>query len=554
MHDFESRGCALRAILRRAPQAFVLTAGVLGGSAAWAQQAPAPEAASEAAPAAAAASDGRRVNINEYIVRGNTVLEARDIERAVYPYLGPDRTLADIESAREALQTIYQERGYQSVYVDLPEQQVADGIVFLQVSETKVGRVRVVGAQHYSPLAIRDEVPALQEGQVPNFNRAQAELTSLNKGASRQVVPLVKEGRMPGTMDVDLKVEDKSPWHASMGLNNDYSADTSRLRSTASLGYDNLWQLGHSVSLTFFTAPQETDNAKVWSGSYSMPLSSRWGLQFSGYKSDSNVATIGGTNVLGKGYSFGLSAIYTMEPQGDWSNSLSVGLDYKKFDESTRFGANEDQIPIKYLPFTLGYNGYRYSESSQSSVGLSIVGASGSFFNQGSDWKEFDDKRYQASPSFALLRGDGTHTQNLFGDWQLGLRGSFQLASGALVSNEQFSAGGATSVRGYLAAERTGDDGVLGSVEWRTPSLARWLGANVNEWRFYAFADAATLRLRDPLPEQDSSFSLASVGLGTRLQVLDWLSGSLDWGYPLKDGPNTRKHDPRLNFSVRASF
>jgi hemolysin activation/secretion protein len=548
MHDFESRGSARRAILRRAPEAIVLTLAI---NAAWAQGAPAPEAAPAAAPGPA---DARRVNINEYIVRGNTVLDARDIERAVYPYLGPERTLADIESAREALQAIYQERGYQSVYVDLPEQQVADGIVFLQVSETKVGRVRVVGAQHYSPLAIRDEVPALKEGEVPNFNQAQAELTGLNKGASRQVVPLVREGRLPGTMDVDLKVEDKSPWNASLGLNNDYSADTTRLRSTASLGYDNLSQLGHSVSLTFFTAPQETDNAKVWSGSYSMPLSGRWSLQFSGYKSDSNVATIGGTNVLGKGHSFGVSATYAMDPQGDWSNSLSIGLDYKKFDEATRYGANEDQIPIKYLPFTLAYNGYRYSESSHSSLGLSVVGASGSFFNQGSDWQEFDNKRYMASPSFALLRGDGSHAQNLFGEWQLGLRGSFQLASGALVSNEQFSAGGATSVRGYLAAERTGDDGFLGSVEWRTPSLARWLGSNVNEWRFYAFADAATLRLRDPLPEQDSSYSLASVGLGTRMQVLDWLSGSFDWGYPLKDGPNTRKHDPRLNFSVRASF
>jgi len=538
MHDFESRGGALRAMMRSAPAAVVLA---LAANVAWAQP-------------AAAAQEARRVNVNEYIVRGNTVLDARDIEKAVYPYLGPDRTLADIEAAREALQTIYQERGYQSVYVDLPEQQVADGIVFLQVAETKVGRVRVVGAKHYSPLAIRDEVPALQEGEVPNFNQAQAELTNLNKGASRQVVPLVKEGRIPGTMDVDLKVEDKNPWHASLGLNNDYSADTTRLRGTASLGYDNLWQLGHSVSLTFFTAPQETDNAKVWSGSYSMPLDHQWSLQFTGYKSDSNVATIGGTNVLGKGYSFGMSAIYTLAPQGDWYNSLSFGLDYKKFDETTRFGGSEDLIPLKYVPFTFSYNGYRYSESSQSSIGLSLVGASRSFFGLGSDWKEFDDKRYRASPSFALLRGDGTHTQNLFGDWQLGLRAGFQLASGALVSNEQFSAGGSTSVRGYLAAERTGDDGLLGSVEWRTPSLARWLGSNVNEWRFYAFADAATLRLRDPLPEQDASYSLASVGLGTRLLVLDCVSGSLDWGYPLKDGPSTKKHDPRLNFSVRANF
>ena len=180
---------------------------------------------------------------------------------------------------------------------------------------------------------------------------------------------------MPGTMDVDLKVEDKSPWHASVGLNNDYSADTKKLRSTASIGYDNLWQLGHSVSLTFFTAPQQTDNAKVWSGSYSMPLSNRWSLQFSGYKSDSNVATIGGTNVLGKGHSFGVSATYSMEPQGEWYNSLTMGIDYKKFDETTRFGNNEELIPLKYLPFTFSYNGYRYSESSQSSVGLSIVGA-----------------------------------------------------------------------------------------------------------------------------------------------------------------------------------
>ena len=54
--------------------------------------------------------------------------------------------------------------------------------------------------------------------------------------------------------------------------------------------------------------------------------------------------------------------------------------------------------------------------------------------------------------------------------------------------------------------------------------------------------------------EQDASYSLASVGLGTRLQVLDWLSGSLDWGYPLKDGPRTPSHDTHLHFSVNATY
>jgi hemolysin activation/secretion protein len=76
----------------------------------------------------------------EYIVRGNTVLDARSIERAVSPFLGPGRSLKDIEAARDALLEAYQAKGYQSVYVDLPEQQVTQGLVFLQVSETRVGR------------------------------------------------------------------------------------------------------------------------------------------------------------------------------------------------------------------------------------------------------------------------------------------------------------------------------------------------------------------------------------------------------------------------------
>ena len=60
--------------------------------------------------------------------------------------------------------------------------------------------------------------------------------------------------------------------------------------------------------------------------------------------------------------------------------------------------------------------------------------------------------------------------------------------------------------------------------------------------------------LHDPLPEQEDEYSLASVGLGTRASLSKWLSGSLDWGYPLLDGPNTQKQDSRLHFSVQATF
>ncbi|MFU5793539.1 ShlB/FhaC/HecB family hemolysin secretion/activation protein [Pseudomonas aeruginosa] len=514
--------------------------------------------ADEAPPAAAGAETQRLVDINEYVVRGNTVLDNRAIEAAVYPFLGSQRSLGDIEGARDALQAAYQEKGYQSVYVELPEQQVSGGVVYLQVTETTVGRVRVVGAKHYSPVELREEVPALEEGKVPDFAQVQRELAQVNRTPGRQVLPMVREGQRPGTMDVDLQVEDKNPWHASIGLNNDYSADTRHLRSVVSLGYDNLWQLGHAISLTYFTAPQDQDNAKVWSGSYTAPLSQRWSVQLSGYQSDSDVATVSSMNVVGQGHSYGVAAIYSLPVTGLWSHSFSFGVDFKDFEEQTRIGGNNDRVPIKYAPLTLGYNGFRYTERSQLALGLSLVAGTGSLLGYGDDDEEFDRKRYRAKSGFGVLKGDLNHTLTFGGDWQVATKAAFQLASGPLISNEQFAAGGATSVRGYLAAENTADDGYLLSQEWRTPSLGRFLGKRaggyVNDWRFYVFAEGAQLRLQDALPEQDDDFSLASVGIGTRAQLADWLSGSLDWAFPLLEGTNTDKHDSRLHFSVQASF
>ncbi len=493
------------------------------------------------------------VTINEYIVRGNTVLEARDIEKAVYPFLGPERSLEDIQSAQKALQKVYQDKGYQSVYVELPEQRVSGGVVYLQVIEVTVGRVRVVGAEYHSPLKIREEVTALREGVVPNFELVQEDLTKVNRTGKRQVMPVVKEGAIPGTMDVDLAVEDQTPWNGSLTLNNDYSADTEKLRTIATLGHSNLWQRGHSMSLTLFTAPENTDNAEVWSLSYGMPLSERWSLRFSGYTSDSDVNTVGGTSVLGQGLSYGVSATYNIPFDGTWGHSLSLGVDFKDFDESLEFGDAEDTIPLKYAPFTFGYNGYYYTEKNQGSINLTLVTATNEFPGNSSGWEEFDYKRYRAKPDFAVIRAEASN-ERLLGEWGLATKLSAQMASGSLVSNEQFAVGGAGTVRGYLSAEQSADDGVLASIELRTPSIAEWLGSPWSLVRAHVFGEGAHLTLQNPLPEQDDEFDLASVGVGLRAEIGAWLSGRLDLGYPLTDAENTEKHDPRLHFSITASF
>jgi len=505
-----------------------------------------------ATPSVAASSQPATFDVNEYIVRGNSTLPSLDIEEAVYPYEGPGRSLSDVNAARDALQKIYQDKGYQSVVVELPPQQVKDGVIYLQVVESKVGQVRVEGAKYYSPQHIRDAVPALSEGTVPDFTVAQQQLTDLNKSPDRQVIPVLKPGALPQTVDIDLKVDDHSPVHGSLEVNNQQSADTSVLRSTAALSYSNLWQLGHVVSGSFLIAPQHPQDAEVYSFSYLAPLpDSRLSLLATMFHSNSNVASLGGSNVLGKGTSYGISAIYTLPSTSEYTQSASIEIDRKHFDENVSLAGQLSQTPLTYMPITFSYNGQLNRKSSQTSFEASVTT---NLRGVGSDPGAFDNKRYNATADFFYAKFDVNHTQDFSHDIQLNGHVSAQLANSPLVSSEQFAAGGINTVRGYLAAEDTADSGVIGSVELRSPSVAKYFGSGVNEWRFLSFVDAAHLWLLSPLPEQTSTFNLLSAGVGTRIQLLKYASADLEMAFLLKAGSSTKAYSPRFDFYVRAGF
>ncbi|WP_088508887.1 ShlB/FhaC/HecB family hemolysin secretion/activation protein [Burkholderia ubonensis] len=495
-------------------------------------------------------------DVNAFIVRGNTTLPSIEIEKAVYPFEGPGRTLADVNAARDALQKAYQDHGYQSVVVELPQQQVKNGVILLQVVEAKVGRLRVDGAKYYSPQNIRDAVPALAEGVVPDFNQAQLQLTDLNRSADRQVIPVLKPGTLPQTVDVDLKVDDHSPLHGSLDLNNDSSPGTSSLRTTATLSYSNLWQLGHVISGTYVLAPQHPNDARVYAFSYLAPIrDTRWSFLATVVHSDSNVASVGGTNVLGKGTTYGFTAIYALPASDTYAQSVSIEIDRKHYDEKVSVAGQSSTVPLTYVPVTFSYNGQLSLKQSQTSFSAALVT---SIRGIGSDWGAWDSKRYKATPDFVYGKFDVNHTQRFDNDMQANAHVSAQISNSPLVSSEQFAAGGMNSVRGYLQAEDTADSGVIGSLELRTPSLAKFLGgaigSRINEWRFHAFVDAAHLWLLSPLPEQTSSFNLLSVGVGTRLQLAKYASADFEAGWPLKAGVYTKQYSPRFDFYVRLGF
>lgn len=496
------------------------------------------DVSAQAIPAAAPIA---RFDILAYQVLGNSQLSNLEIEKAVYPHLGPQRSEQDVEAARSALQALYDGKGFPTVSVAIPEQDASTGLVTLQVNEQKIGRLRVNGAEYFSPDDIERAAPSLARGQVPNFKDVQRDIVALNQWPDRRVTPEIKAGATPNTVDVDLNVEDSLPLHGSLELNNRNSANTTEQRLAASLRYDNLWQRGHSISLSAQTAPQRREDAQVFSASY---LARFGGSPFSllayAVRSKSDIAVVGDLNVIGNGTLAGLRLMRSFGAREGFFHSLSLGLDYKDFNENLVQGADRGSVPIEYLPISVNYNADWVKQGSVSDLALSAV------FNLrgvGDDRAAFDAKRFQAQPNFFYLRASGSHTWKFDGDAQLMLRLQSQFAGEPLISNEQFSIGGLDSVRGYYESEALGDMGAAATVEARTPSFADSLGEAFQELRLRAFVDAGYTRINDPLPDQLRSETLVSAGVGASLKAFGHFNGSVDLAKPLSS-PNGRDRKP----------
>lgn len=501
-----------------------------------------------------------RFDIREYAVNGNTVLTTAQIERAVYPFLGPGKTMVDIQGARKALEGAYRDAGYRTVAVIIPEQQVVGGVVLLQVNEGRVGKVRVKGSRYYLPSRIRDELQALAPGTVLHLPTLQEELAALNRASpDRQVTPVFRAGTTPGTVEVDLRVRDSFPLHGSLELNNRYSANTDPLRLVGTIHYDNLWQREHSLSLLYQTAPQDPHQVTAYSGTYLFRSADAFDMTvLYGLHSSSNLAVVGGTTVIGAGTVVGVREIFTLPAVPGWQQSLSLGVDYKDFGENVNLATDTITTPIRYIPFAVLYtaNRYRPGNTWQSNFALnvSVRGLSDQTVDCfGQQLDQFECKRDGASSNYAYVKAEIQNTRDLGRGWVLDLHGDMQVASEPLISNEQYSIGGLTSVRGYLEAERLGDDGWHASVELRTPS---WNRGESKSGEVYGlvFYDSATASVQQPLPEQLSHFHLRGTGIGMRFAGWGGLKGELHWAHALDDAVETRRGDNRVQFRVEYGF
>ncbi len=510
------------------------------------------------------AASSAHFDVWEYQIDGNSTLDNQVIEKTVYRYLGEQKSVTDIESARAALEKAYHEAGYQAALVSIPEQDVNGGVVILKVTEGRVDQLKVTGSNYFSPSNIKEKVPSLAEGQPLNTAKAQVELAKLaTDSPDRQVTPVMRAGQTPGTVEVELEVKDEIPIHGLVELNARNSINTTRLRLPVMLRYDNLWQMNHSASLQYQVSPEDTSNVEVWSGTYVMPIEAidaRLAMYGIGLDSSSDITSAGSMNVVGNGNIFGARLVKPLPGTPEYIQSATIGWDYKDFGQSINpQGADSGEsisTPVTYSPFQVAYSGTLSSELgtlTQFNTELNF-----NFAGMGSSYAEFESRRAGATPNYLYLAGEIRHRQPLPEDVALEFRVSGQVANSPLISNEQVGAGGMLTVRGYHEVERLGDNGALGSFEVWSPDLGHLDSEGLeylNDLRFLAFTDAAQLWLNGPtVPSTPMQYSLWSTGVGMRTRAFHHFNGELYWEYPFIATEYVPAGMQRIDFRVAYEF
>jgi len=500
-------------------------------------------------------------DVMEYRVIGNTVLGGRDIEGLLYPLLGPNKTIKDVE-------TLYHDRGYGTVFVDIPPQTVSDGLVRLRVTEGRVEREQISGA-HYSPERdVAAALPAAKPGTVLHLSKLQEELAAVNaQTPDRSVVPVLKAGSEPGTVDLSLQINDHLPLHGSLELNNQASVDTRSLRSIASLSYGDMFGRLDSFSFQYQTTPQQLDQVRVFAANYVWhPLASGLQPSLQYVNSNSNVAAVGTLGVLGIGEITGLRLAYPFLADAGSNQSVTFGVDYKHFRNLINQNATTaDDTPISYLNLSFAYAGLWRSDWLTTTFSTTANAGPRDIVN---NQNAFANDRYQARDNYFYLRSDLAFDIKLPAGFHLRLRSAGQAAAEPLITNENFSIAGADGVRGYLESEVLGDKGIKETAQITSPG---WQVHDRIIGDAYAFFDEGRTWVLDSLACEPTGtgIHLRSVGGGFDLLPGQKITGSVTWAKALDSatilantaasgcpasGPATLAGQSRVLFLLRGTF
>ena len=470
------------------------------------------------------------VLVKKFIVVGSTVFTAEELEEVLKPYTLRRLSFPELLAAQQAVDRLYIENGYITSGTFLPPQNLDEGIVTIEVIEGTVDEINITGLERLNSGYVRSR---LQRATQPPLNREEL----LNALQLLQLDPLLANlqaeltaGTTIGSSILELSLQEADPFDLILSYDNFRSPSVGTDRRQVNLTHRNLVGYGDRLSVGYLN----TDGSDSLNDfSYTIPIyASNGTLSFRLGYTDSDIIedpferfNIESENT---NYEFTYRQPILQKPTQD----LALGFSFSRNDSSTtangdplqlsRGAETDGETHISALRFFQEYTTRNATQvialRSQFSLGVGLFDATR---NSGDD----------PDSNFLAWRGQAQYLRSLGSNFTLLLRSDFQTSTRPLVPVEQFSLGGALSVRGYRQDALLGDNGMFSSAEVRA-TVAR-----IPQWntsiQLTPFVDFGAVWNTDDLSFDTDT--LISTGIGLRVQTSDYFAARLDYGIPLRD-------------------
>jgi len=499
----------------------------------------------------------RKAKKDFYIeVVGSTVFGAEELNPIIQPLEGRTVTINELQNATDAIAQLYRDAGYFTSTAILPQQNVTEGVVTIQVIEGRLTDIQVEGTERLKPSYIRKRVQSAVTTPL-RIDTLEEQLRLLRTSPLFDTFNTTLEaGDEVGESILVVQVEEANPFFGNVSVDNYSPPSVGSERLGVQLGYRNLIGIGDTLSGSYYRST--TGGSNLFNFSYQVPLNAKDGTLQLRTVIDRNEITeepFDELNIEGETELYEISFRQPLIRTLRQEFALSLGFSYRDgqtfiFDRlPTPFGIGPDEDGVSRTSV------FRFG---QDYVKRDIQGAWSlrSQFNIGTDFFDAttNDAPIPDSRFFSWL-GQVQRTQILGKNHLLIIAANLQLTPDSLLASEQFVIGGGQTLRGYRQNVRSGDNGFRVSIEDRITLERNPSGLPTFQLAPFVDVGAVWNHPDNPNDQPDQTF-LASLGLGVLWEPIPNLNIRLDYGIPFVDLDDRRENaqDEGFHFSVGYQF
>ena len=437
-------------------------------------------------------SGANKIYVKSFRFRGEiSNFDPKVLNNLLKNFTNKRNTFEDLEYAVSLIQNLYLENGYFLAQVFLPEQEVSDNVITIQINEGKLDKNQ--------PYILKKNNVRLFDEIVPEYLNDALEVGLTSKALERALLNInslpgikasstITSGDEEGTSKIALNLVEDDLVKGSVLFDNYGNRYTGKIRTNISVNINNPSKNGDQLSFQkVFNTPSNYDFSSV---SYEFPI------LYSGLKSKISYSAVGfeigeelRTNPPSKGKASTSNISFSYPVSLTKNNSVFLTADFERkeiYNETTGTITNDKVIEnynvgLTYEKKDTLRSGDIFTISIDKPFGnLDLSKVSVDYNN---DQSNSGAKRHG---SFEKTLINFYYSQLINEKLNFKTFGLAQFSNKNLDSSEQISLGGINGVRAYPSGEASGDEGYKFTAELQA-NLFRLFNNNIFGSLFYDY-------------------------------------------------------------------